>query len=285
MGLLGDIGKVVGGDVGKVLNDAEKTIDQTAKAVGKAVEAGANVAFTSITAPTTVTWALITGNPKAAEDTAKSLVKSTIDAVGAAAEIASTPYYFAADVTRDMDGDGIKIVRGAIAGKLVEINIVPALLAQVGQEHLTDPQAIADAVKTAPLAAILAANLQGAHSVLEPAAHELPKLLRSFLKNHYRDETLDHAKYIVSQFGLTLPEVINGSQAFMGNHAFAVTVGNVIVFSTEPGVSDESLHWWAHEVAHVEQYADLGFDGFARKYVEDYKSIEDAAEAKANTVS
>lgn len=285
VGLLGTIGNAVGGDVGKALNDADKTLDHTAKAVGNAAKAGVDVALTSVTAPTTVAWSLITGNPRSAEDAAKSLVKSAIDTVGATAQIASAPYYFAAQLTRDMDGDGSKLVRGAIAGRLVEINIVPALLAQLGRQHLTSPQDIAEAIKNAPLSALLAANLRGAHSVFEPAAHELPKVIRSFMKGHDRDETLSSAKYIVSQFGLTLPEVVNGSQAFMGNHAFVVTVGNVIIFSIEPGTSDEAVHWWAHELAHVGQYADLGFDGFAEKYVDNYQLIEEAAEAKARAVS
>jgi hypothetical protein len=71
----------------------------------------------------------------------------------------------------------------------------------------------------------------------------------------------------------------------MGEHAFAVTCGHVITFSTEPPATGNGVHWWAHEIAHVEQYETLGVDGFAREYVSNYSSLEKAAEDKAIAVS
>ncbi|KAB0681513.1 DUF4157 domain-containing protein [Aureimonas leprariae] len=50
--------------------------------------------------------------------------------------------------------------------------------------------------------------------------------------------------------------------------ANAITLIDVIVFSAIPDVGNpEGKNLWAHELWHTKQYADLGLQGFASRYV------------------
>lgn len=274
----------VGGDVIKAVEAVDNGVGEAARAAQDAVVQAAEVTVKAAIAPTTVVIALAAGDVKAIETTVADLVKDTADAATATAKLASTPYFVAADVTRDVGGDGVKILRGGIAGKLVEINIVPVVLRKLARLDAATPEEVAQAVATAPFEVLLASYLEAAHSVLEPAARPIPKLIKKLLRDYYEASTLENARYLVSSVGFTLPEAINGTRVFMGDHAFAVTVGSVIVFSLEPDNSDSAVRWWAHELAHVAQYEKWGIDGFAERYVKNFSEIETEAEKKAEEV-
>lgn len=274
----------VGGDVIKVVEAVDNGVGEAARATQDAAVSAAEVVVKVAVAPTTIAIALAQGDVKAIEATIANLVKEASDAATAAAKAASVPYFLAADVTRDVGGDGIKLLRGGIAGKLVEINIVPVLLRKIARLDANTPEQIVEAVASAPFEIVLATYLEAAHGVLDPAAKPVPKSIRKLLKNHFDAATLESAKYLVSSFGFTLPEVINGTRVFMGDHAFAVAVGSVIVFSIEPDSSDTAIRWWAHELAHVDQYGRWGIDGFSERYVKNFAEIETEAEAKAQEV-
>jgi len=62
----------------------------------------------------------------------------------------------------------------------------------------------------------------------------------------------------------------------------AVALGNVIVFKTESGSKNRSL--FAHELAHIEQYGELGIREFARRYAADPEPIEQEAQQKSRRV-
>ena len=62
----------------------------------------------------------------------------------------------------------------------------------------------------------------------------------------------------------------------------AVTLGNVVVFKTDKASRNRRL--FAHEIAHVAQYRELGIDEFARRYAADPKPMEDEAWKKAHQV-
>lgn len=65
-------------------------------------------------------------------------------------------------------------------------------------------------------------------------------------------------------------------------HEGAVTLQDVVLFSDEGLAQDPSF--WAHELAHVEQYRRYGVDGFARRYVKDWEGLEREARQRAQQV-
>ncbi len=268
--------------------NAGRAVADAARAAAAHTKAAADAAFQAQKAlallPMVIANAAATGKPNDVRDAIAELVRVSSNAVSAASLAASSPYFLAADLSSNDTGDGAKILRGAIAGKLVEINLVPALLKQIARLDAKTPEDAAKAIVTAPFSAVLATFLEAAYEALEPSATKIPALVRNYLRPFFKPEVLDSVKYIVSPIGLTLPEVINGTQVFMGNHAHAVTVGNLIAFSIEPRTTDDDVFWWAHEICHVEQYANLGFSGFAKAYCENYSAIENQAEARAQAV-
>lgn len=62
----------------------------------------------------------------------------------------------------------------------------------------------------------------------------------------------------------------------------AVTLSDVVLFSDSGLAQDPGF--WAHELTHVEQYRRYGVDGFARRYVNDWESLEREATQRANKV-
>jgi hypothetical protein len=296
--LLGDFVNVVTGgkvDLDKANDEAKRLLEKANEETANAAQAAAEAAKATIEAavaeqvalamlPVVIVKAAATSNPDDVRDAVAELVRISSDAAAAASFAASQPYFLAAELAKNDGGDGSKLLRGAIAGNLVAINIVPTLLKQIARLDVQTPDEVAAAVATAPLSAVLSAFLISAHDVLEPYAKPMPALVKNALKPFFAADVLAHVKYIASPLGLTLPEAINGYQVFMGNHAHAVTVGNVIAFSVEPGTSDDDVFWWAHETCHVEQYGKLSFDGFAKAYVEDYAQIEKEAEERAAAV-
>lgn len=284
-----------GKEVAKTLEKTTKEAAKAAKAAAKAAEAAAEhtkaaakaavAAQISLTLlPSVIVKAVATNKPDDIKDAVAELIRVSNDTASATALAASQPYFLAADLTKTDTGDGAKVLRGAIAGKLVEINILPALMKQISGIDAKTPEEQAKAIAKLPLSVILSAYLQASYDVLEPKSKPMPSLVRNALREHFSKDLLSDVKYIVSTFGLSLPEVINGYQVFMGNHAHAVTIGNLIAFSVEPGTSDDDVFWWAHETCHVEQYKALGIDGFAKAYVEDYAGIEKEAEDRASAV-
>lgn len=274
----------VGGDVIKVVEAVDNGVGDAANTAQDLVVGAAQATVKAAMAPTTIAIALSQGDLKAVEANIAALVQETADVATATAKLGSTPYFVAADITRDVRGDGIKLIRGGINGKLVEINIVPIILQKLARLDANTPEEIAEAIATAPFDILLAAHLQAAHDVLEPAARSIPKSIKKLLRDHFDAALLEKAKYIVSSIGFTLPEAINGTRAFMGDHAFAVTIDNVIVFSIEPDNSDTAIRWWAHEICHVTQYEKWGIDGFSNRYINSFAEIEEEAEAKAEEV-
>ena len=62
----------------------------------------------------------------------------------------------------------------------------------------------------------------------------------------------------------------------------AVTLHDVVLFSNERLAQDPAF--WAHELVHVEQYRRYGVEGFARRYVSDWPSLEAEATRRARQV-
>jgi hypothetical protein len=68
------------------------------------------------------------------------------------------------------------------------------------------------------------------------------------------------------------------SAALFDRFGQAVTLGDLIVFRDAAVAANPVV--WAHELAHVRQYAAWGIDGFARRYVSDARAVEQAAWAE-----
>jgi len=62
----------------------------------------------------------------------------------------------------------------------------------------------------------------------------------------------------------------------------AITLKDVVVFSDTGLAQDPGF--WAHELTHVEQYRRYGVDEFARRYVNDWESLEREATQRAARV-
>lgn len=65
------------------------------------------------------------------------------------------------------------------------------------------------------------------------------------------------------------------SAALFERYGQAMTLGDLIVFRDAAVAANPVV--WAHELAHVQQYAAWGIDGFARRYVSDARAVERAA--------
>ncbi len=64
-------------------------------------------------------------------------------------------------------------------------------------------------------------------------------------------------------------------------HIDGVTLGDVILFREDRAARDDTK-LWAHELTHVMQYERWGYEGFARRYLEDYEAVEQEARHNAD---
>lgn len=269
-----------GGDVGTAVAAALGT---TAEALQQANEAGAK-ALQSATTAQLALLQLQVADPAGAKEAMDESYKQLTEAATSATSVAAAPYTAIARITRNLDGDGMMLLRGYIANEHFKLDILPFILKRVGSLG-SSPEEIHSSLATTPLEVMLAAALEASVQALESDSKPLPSMVRKSMAPYFPADLLKAARYRTKAYGITLPEAVNGFQAFMGQHSFAVTTGHIIHFSAEPGTDDTGTHWWAHELAHVQQFADWGIDGFAKRYVNDYHSVEDSAEAKAKEVS
>ena len=131
---------------------------------------------------------------------------------------------------------------------------------------------------------LLSMDLFASIDHFEHEAKPIPQPIRDYLACHFSDDTLDRARYVISDDPATLNGTINWIQMVVGdstvdNHA--VTAGNIIVFARTPQVDYKDLRFWAHEVAHTEQYERWGIAGFSRRYMFDHRKVEGAADKEA----
>lgn len=97
----------------------------------------------------------------------------------------------------------------------------------------------------------------------------IPLNIRSQLEPYYDLMVLETARYRV---GDTI--ALSASNALLRNpDVVAVTLIDIIVFRNEADAQD-NLALWAHELKHVEQYLEWGVGEFARRYIHDYRSVE-----------
>jgi hypothetical protein len=130
------------------------------------------------------------------------------------------------------------------------------------------------------LALPLATALRHAVEVYKGDAKPIPPNVAVMLKRHYPSELVQSARYAIGKVDFSLP---SGVQVFAKDNA--VSLPGIIVFPRQPEDAITDLHWWAHEMRHIQQYRELsGAEGFAWAYVKHYSAIEDDANNHADIV-
>ena len=133
------------------------------------------------------------------------------------------------------------------------------------------------------IGAPLAAAIRAANMSHYPNSRPIPEDVKDALRDFFPESTLESARYAIGSVEITLPNAINKIAKY--GEAHAVTVGNIIVFSVDPGSFSDTPTWWAHEMVHVDQYRKLGVEKFAFNYMKDLgKSIEREAHTEAHNI-
>lgn len=259
-------------------------LDEPVRTAGGILTTAAEV----IVAPTEVLIQVAQGHPidEAVSDVTQNIIdkeKADARALGHAyGALAAAENRLTINVARAVGGDqAAEITEFLIAGKSIQDQIVaaaPQILFKNGAS--VTPEELAES----PLSTMVAGGINQAINTLQGKASPIPNGIKRLLKDFYPQEVIDGATFWIGRIAITFPEIINEYQNFMGNHDFAVTVGNIIVFSTLPSSDDTGLRWWAHEMQHVLQYHERGVYQFAIDYVRDYAGIEAEADTKASAV-
>ncbi|WP_010117532.1 hypothetical protein [Acinetobacter sp. P8-3-8] len=214
-------------------------------------------------------------NPETILDPTKDLIKAHAPIPAAVSEITTWPqtqiYKEARKVVAKSGSGGELIFDVATFYDNYQAQIIKSS-GQVATNTLLgqDPMQI--------LAMPLAAAIREAQERHIANAKPLPKDVKDGLASLYSKEVLDSARYVIGDIEFTLPNGIGKAHKFMGKE-IAVVVGNVIVFSTDPGGLWNNPFWWGHELKHVEQYSKWGIEEFALRYVKNYTgNVENPAD-------
>ena len=99
-----------------------------------------------------------------------------------------------------------------------------------------------------------------------------PLHIRAQLEPWYDFAVLDAARYRVGN-----EQQISAANALLQNpDVNAVTLIDTVIFR-RPADAEDNVALWAHELKHVQQYQELGVEGFAQQYTRDYQALEGPA--------
>jgi hypothetical protein len=128
----------------------------------------------------------------------------------------------------------------------------------------------------------LAAAIRAAQQEFLPRSLPLPSFVKVALSPDVNADLLNNARWTVGSLAIDLPDLTNAYVRKYQGGDNAVTVGNVTVFSTDPG---GNYHWWFHELYHQGEYHDWGIDKFAYNYVTACRTVEWNAEKWAQAIA
>ncbi|HYX71651.1 MAG TPA: hypothetical protein VE732_02695 [Nitrososphaera sp.] len=227
--------------------------------------------FNILTAPITLPSGLVIGVFTGGTSPA-SVLTDTIDAID---DITSYPYRVAIDLSREIAGSpGQIIAEIALGGAAHKIEVEKAKLsAYVG---IITGDSNPRELLTIPVAAAINQSANEFRSIAKP----IPEAVRARLAPHYSAVVVEKARYAVGYIGINVPELFNGFNKLFGDEN-ATTVDDIIVFPREPSANYGDLHWWAHELQHVDQYTRWGVNKFAYEYVMNRSGVESECEVKA----
>jgi hypothetical protein len=114
---------------------------------------------------------------------------------------------------------------------------------------------------------------------LRQTPEAMPEEIRAALSPYFDDEILDKAQWTQAGQDLGLGSLLARWYYDEG----AITLHDVIVFSDAKVAQNVWL--WAHELAHMEQYRRMGLDGFAVRYVTDWRLLEAQASSRAFAIT
>lgn len=122
--------------------------------------------------------------------------------------------------------------------------------------------------------------VQAHRSALTGEVRSIPLNIRVQLEPYYDLQVLDSARYKVGA------EVeLNAANAMLQNpDVNAVTLLDIIVFRHADDAQNNVV-LWAHELKHVQQYAQWGVREFATRYTRDYRTVEAPAYAMQSQVA
>lgn len=121
----------------------------------------------------------------------------------------------------------------------------------------------------------LAASIRSRDQARRAGAVPMPPDLRRALAPHFEATTLEKVRWNTAGPRVSLGTLLAGWYYSEG----AVTLGDTIVFSDARMAGQLLL--WAHELTHVEQFEELGVDGFASLYTTDWAELERRARENA----
>jgi hypothetical protein len=271
-------GVVPSGTVSKANDVLNKAVDAATPAANQILNAGAK-SVTAGVAPEKALVNVIAGKSSLG-DAAKGVVQAEgakYAAIGTAVSEANAAkdniQVIAAESIAGPVGKTVMTLGTGVDRLSVDFAAVPLI---IGGETLQGqpPENI--------IAAPFAAALRAANYQFLPESKPIPPSVMQLLKGKYPDDVLAKARYAIGSISISVPDAVIRFQKGVYGDDFAVTVGNVTVFSQEPG---DNVHWWAHEMQHQVQYQEWGIDQFAYKYVTSCHAVEGEAENKAQQVT
>lgn len=122
----------------------------------------------------------------------------------------------------------------------------------------------------------LESGLRRSRDSARDGSSPMPDDIRAALIPYFDEKLLDEVRY---KIGDTSPDGLAGFAIRNGNAA-AVTLIDTIVFKEDKYAQNLAL--WAHEMHHVQQYAEWGVAGFASRYAFGWEMVESEARARAS---
>lgn len=105
---------------------------------------------------------------------------------------------------------------------------------------------------------------------------EIPRGIREQMLWIYPEEFLNSVRYRVGRGG----ELIVQANSIRFGDAVAVALIDTVIFRHDSSAQNDAI-LWAHELKHIEQYRRWGLTDFAKRYVRDWRSVEEEAEEAA----
>jgi hypothetical protein len=127
-------------------------------------------------------------------------------------------------------------------------------------------------------ARLLADLIQSAReTAIANGVKAMPAQIHTALLGFFPDALLRKVRFTSGHAdAITIPGL-----AMAYGHIDAVTIVDVIMFHDDHAAHTDSK-LWAHELTHVMQYERWGIDGFAKRYLQDYDTVEREARDNAD---